>query len=304
MMAIPDYQSVMLPFLKRLSDNKEHSTRELIESLAKTFGLSDAERKELLSGGQPVFGNRVGWARAYLKKAGLIASPKWGYQKITARGAQVLSEKPAKIDVKLLEQFPEFAEFMSTKKGLNSTATSLKDNNAQTPSDAIELAYQQIKKELSEELIAKVMTLSPTSFENLVVELLVRMGYGGSFNDAAQAIGGTGDEGIDGTIKEDKLGLDTIYVQAKRWKPGHVVGRPELQKFVGALAGKGARKGIFITTSSFSKEANDYAPKNETKIVLIDGAALTRYMIDHDLGVTPVSRYEIKRIDHDYFGEE
>jgi restriction system protein len=168
----------------------------------------------------------------------------------------------------------------------------------------LETAYQKIRKSLAQDLINKVITLPPAFFEKLVVELVVRMGYGGSIKDAGRAIGKTGDEGIDGTIKEDRLGLDIIYIQAKRWQPGNVVGRPELQKFVGALAGQGAKKGIFITTSSFSKDALEYAPRNETKIVLIDGTQLAQLMIDYNLGVTILSTYEVKRVDSDYFGEE
>jgi restriction system protein len=302
-MAIPDYQSIMLPFLQVLSDNKEHSTRELIERLSQAFRLSDQERKELLTGGQRIFDNRVGWARTYLKKAGLIESPKRGFHKITPRGAQVLSQKPGKIDVKFLEQFPEFIEFRATRKDSGGETEKLPNADGQTPEEVLESAYQSIRKELAEELLGKVIALSPALFEKLVIELLVKMGYGGSIKDAGKAVGGTGDEGIDGTIKEDKLGLDTIYIQAKRWQQGHAVGRPELQRFVGALAGQGAEKGIFIATSTFTKEAIQYTPRNETKIVLIDGETLAQHMIDHDLGVSPVHHYEIKRIDNDYFGE-
>ncbi len=174
----------------------------------------------------------------------------------------------------------------------------------QTPEENLDRAYQRIRKSLASELINKVVELSPAFFERLVVELLVKMGYGGSIKDAGKAMGKSGDEGIDGTIKEDKLGLDIIYIQAKKWKPGNIVGRPELQKFVGALAGQGAKKGIFITTSTFTKEALDYTPRNETKIVLIDGTQLAQLMIDYNLGCTTQQTYELKKIDSDYFGEE
>jgi restriction system protein len=304
-MPIPDYQSIMLPLLSLLSDSKEYPFRNIVETLSKTFQLTDEERKELLpSGQQAVFDNRVGWARTYLKKAGLIDSPKRGVNKITKRGLEVLENKPNLINVKLLEQFPEFIEFKTTKKETTEVEEKVVEPNTQTPEETLEYSYQKIRKELAQDLLHKVINLPSSFFEKFVVELLVKMGYGGSIKDAGKAIGKTNDEGIDGTIKEDKLGLDIIYIQAKRWQTRSVVGRPEIQKFVGALAGQGAKKGIFITTSSFTKEAKEYTPKNETKIVLIDGEQLAQLMIDHDLGVSPVTKYEIKRIDNDYFGEE
>lgn len=304
-MPIPDYQSIMLPLLSLLSDSKEYPFRNIVETLSKTFLLTDEERKELLpSGQQAVFDNRVGWARTYLKKAGLIDSPKRGVNIITKRGLEFLENKPNLINVKLLEQFPEFIEFKTTKKERTEVEEKVVEPNKQTPEETLEYSYQKIRKELAQDLLNKVINLPPSFFEKFVVELLVKMGYGGSIKDAGKAIGKTNDEGIDGTIKEDKLGLDIIYIQAKRWQTRSVVGRPEIQRFVGALAGQGAKKGIFITTSSFTKEAKEYTPKNETKIVLIDGEQLAQLMIDHDLGVSPVTKYEIKRIDNDYFGEE
>jgi restriction system protein len=305
-MPIPDYQSIMLPLLRRVSDQKEHTMRGLIEELAQEFGLSEEEKRELLpSGQQPVFDNRVAWAKTYLKKAGLLDSPKRAVIEITERGLEVLKHKPKRINVAFLKQFPEFVEFQTSKRGDNDGGESVEEEiTAQTPEETLESAYQSIRKSLAQDLLGRVVGLSPAFFERLVVELLVRMGYGGSIKDAGRAIGKTSDEGIDGTIKEDKLGLDIIYIQAKRWKPGNGVGRPEIQKFVGALAGQGAKKGIFITTSSFSREALDYSPKNETKIVLIDGEQLAQLMIDYNLGVSPHQTYEVKRVDGDYFGEE
>jgi restriction system protein len=303
---IPDYQSIMLPLLKYLADNKEHKMRDVTDGLAKQLGVTEDEQKELLpSGAAPVFYNRTAWAKTYLKKAGLIDSPKQGLVVITKKGLEVLKQNPKAIDVKYLKQFPEFIEFQSAKRDNETTETEInEDSSSQTPEEALETAYQKIRKSLALDILNKVITLSPAFFEKLVVELLVKMGYGGSMKDAGRAIGKSGDEGIDGTIKEDKLGLDIIYIQAKRWQPRNVVGRPELQKFVGALAGQGAKKGIFITTSSFTKDALEYVPKNETKIVLIDGGQLAQLMIDYNLGVTPVNSYEVKRIDSDYFGEE
>lgn len=302
---IPDYQSLMLPLLKLLSDRQEHSYRDLIESLATRFGVTDEERKELLtSGTQAIFDNRVGWAKTYLKKAGLLDSPKRATFIITETGLQTLAKNPEKIDNKYLRQFPSFLEFQNSSRNNSDTEeVSVVEVNEQTPEENLDKAYQRIRKSLASELLNKVVELSPTFFERLVVELLVKMGYGGSIKDAGKAIGKSGDEGIDGTIKEDKLGLDIIYIQAKRWKPGNVVGRPELHKFVGALAGQGAKKGIFITTSNFTKEASEYTPKNETKIVLIDGEHLAQLMIDYNLGCTTQQIYEVKKIDSDYFGE-
>ncbi len=303
---IPDYQSIMLPLLRHISDSKEHKMRDVTDALAAQLGVTEDERKELLpSGAAPVFYNRTAWAKTYLKKAGLIDSPKQGTVVITKRGVDVLKRNPSMIDVKFLKQFSEFIDFQNTKReNETSVGNETEEISSETPEEALETAYQKIRKSLAQDILNKVITLSPAFFERLVVELLVKMGYGGSMKDAGRAIGKSGDEGIDGTIKEDKLGLDIIYIQAKRWQPGNVVGRPELQKFVGALAGQGAKKGIFITTSSFTKDALEYIPRNETKIVLIDGQQLAQYMIDHNLGVTSVNAYEVKRMDSDYFGEE
>ncbi|MBI2418337.1 MAG: restriction endonuclease [Ignavibacteriales bacterium] len=306
---IPGFQSIMLPLLQHISDKSEYNFRDIIEQLALTFKLTDDERKELLNSGlQAVFDNRVGWARTYLKKAGLIDSPKRGVLCITDLGLETLAQKPEIVNIKYLKQFTSFKEFIKVNKSGDDKEEE-EENPAnlhvtQTPEENLEAAYQRIRRTLAAELLQKVVSLSPAFFERLVVELLVKMGYGGSIKDAGKAIGKSGDEGIDGTIKEDKLGLDIIYVQAKRWQPGNVVGRPELHKFVGALAGQGAKKGIFITTSHFTKEALDYIPRNETKIVLIDGELLTQLMIDYNLGCTTQQTYEIKKIDGDYFGEE
>lgn len=304
---IPDYQSLMLPLLNHVSDRQEHKYRDLIEILAVEFQVTDDERKELLaSGSQAIFDNRVGWAKTYLKKAGLLESPKRATFVITQVGLDTLKKKPARIDAKYLKQFPSFLEFQNASRSDSDSEEQvvIVETNEQTPEENLDKAYQRIRKSLASEILTRVVELSPTFFERLVVELLVKMGYGGSIKDAGKAIGKSGDEGIDGTIKEDKLGLDIIYIQAKRWKPGNVVGRPELHKFVGALAGQGAKKGIFITTSSFTKEAWEYTPKNETKIVLINGEQLAQLMIDYSLGCATQQIYELKKIDSDFFGEE
>ena len=304
---IPDFQSIMLPLLNLLSDKNEWNIRTIVEKLAEHFNLTDEERRELLpSGRQPVFNNRVGWAKTYMKKAGLLDSPKRTTVVIAQRGLDVLSQNPLKINIKYLKQFPEFIEFVKPKKDKSTNEKENKHDEAdiQTPDEIIENAYQEIRESLANELLAKVMELSPTFFERLVIELLVKMGYGGSIKEAGKAIGKSGDEGIDGTIKEDKLGLDIIYIQAKRWQSSNTVSRPEIQKFAGALQGKRAKKGIFISTSSFTKDAAEYVKTIDSKIILIDGKQLAQLMIDYDTGVSKGTNYEIKKIDTDYFSEE
>ena len=305
-MAIPDFQSIMLPLLETIADGREYKMRIVTDLIANKLGLTEAEQKELLpSGVAPVFYNRTAWAKTYLKKAGLLESPRQGIVNISQKGKEVLRNKPTTINIKFLKQFNEFQEFQTRQNEESEETIDPSDEQTNhTPEELLESAYQKIRKSLASELINKVIEMSPSFFEKLVVELLVKMGYGGSIKDAGKAIGKSGDEGIDGTIKEDKLGLDIIYIQAKRWKPGNVVGRPELQKFVGALAGQGAKKGIFITTSNFTKEATEYTPRNETKIVLIDGVQLAQLMIDYNLGCTTQQTYEVKKMDTDFFGEE
>ncbi|MDB9428066.1 restriction endonuclease [Microcystis aeruginosa CS-555/01A07] len=307
-MPIPDFQSIMLPLLKILADGKVYKYREIFEALVREFQVTEAERKEMLpSGQQEIFANRVGWAKTYLKKAGLIESPQRATFVISEKGKEILSQNPARIDAKFLRQFPEFQEFNRVNKQ-NETITLesnlLASDQEQNPEELLANSYQEIRQALATDLLSILRKLSPDAFEKLVVELLVKMGYGGSIRDAGKAVGKSGDQGIDGIIKEDRLGLDIIYIQAKRWADNNAVGRPEIQKFVGALAGQGAKKGIFITTSYFTQEALEYAPRNEIKIVLIDGEELGQLMIDYNLGVSTKEIYEIKRIDHDYFGDE
>ncbi|HEY9076174.1 MAG TPA: restriction endonuclease [Anaerolineaceae bacterium] len=301
-MTIPDFQTIMLPLLRCFDDGREHSTQELIDILAEQFSLTAEELNALLpSGKQTVFYNRVGWARTYLTKAGLLEMARRSYYTITERGRQVLGRNPSRIDVKFLEQFPEYVEFRERESGRRkSPKETISEVGEKTPEEILEDAYEEIKDGLAQELLGLVKQSAPSFFERLVVELLVKMGYGGSRRDAARAVGQVGDEGIDGIIDEDRLGLDTIYIQAKKWD--NVVGRPEIQKFVGALMGKRAKKGIFITTSSFSAEAVNYVSSIDAKIVLIDSKRLAELMIDYDVGVTPVTNYQLKRIDSDYFG--
>jgi restriction system protein len=289
----------MLPLLRFASDGAEHSLRDAIEALASEFKLSADERRELLpSGRQEIFANRVGWARTYMKMAGLLRSPRRGFLQITDRGLSVLKQKPAGIDVKFLEQYQEFRDFKALRKQPANNGEANDEEQTSTPEEALERAYQNLRADLAADLLNQIKQTAPAFFERLVVELLLKMGYGGSRKDAGRAIGRSGDEGIDGIIKEDKLGLDIIYIQAKRW--GATVGRPEIQKFAGALQGYRARKGIFITTSDFSREAHDYASRIDSTIVLIDGEQLAQMLIDYNIGVTPISSYEIKRVDTDF----
>lgn len=304
-MSIPDYQTLMLPLLTLAADGSERPFREAVESLAQHFELTDAERSELLpSGTAHVFASRVGWARTYLKQAGLLSAPRRGVFSITPEGRSLLAKAPGRIDNNLLNQYEAFRRFRARGRTDEApTAQSSTPANAeQTPEDAMASAYQRVRKELESELLEQVKAASPAFFERLVVDLLVAMGYGGTRHDAGRAIGRSGDGGIDGMIKEDKLGLDVIYIQAKRWDS--VVGRPEIQKFAGALQGQRASKGVFITTSSYSKEASEYANVIATKIILIDGEALVSLMVDHNVAVARVGTYELKRIDADYFEGE
>lgn len=306
-MAIPGFQDLMLPLLKLIGDGKEHTSRNVIENLAGDFKLTEEEKRVLLSSGkQPVFDNRVGWARTYMKKAGLIESPQRGVFKISQEGIGILKTNPTEINIKFLGQFPKFIEFhKAQKKGLEAsriTSTSREASLDKTPEETLEFAYEEINRDLAQDILDHLKKCQPAFFERIVVELLVKMGYGGSFSDAGKAIGKSGDEGIDGIIKEDKLGLDVVYVQAKRWEGS--VGRPEIHKFAGALHGQQARKGIFITTSDFSKDARDFVKNIELRIVLINGEDLAQLMIDYDIGVSKTKAFELKRLDSDYFEEE
>jgi restriction system protein len=304
-MAIPDYQTIMLPLLQMAADRQEHSLREATDCLGEHFGLTEEELKELLPSGQSfAFGNRVGWARTYLKKAGLLKSTRRGHFAITDRGQQVAENPPERIDNKFLDQFQEFIEFRTVRKddGEPSPTPVPETDSEATPEETLESAYSKLRESLVSELLQTISECSPAFFERLVIDLLVAMGYGGSRREAGQAVGRSGDGGIDGIIKEDRLGLDIIYVQAKRWEAN--IGRPEIQKFAGALQGQRARKGIFITTSGFSREAEEYAANIDSKIILIGGDQLANFMIDHNVGVSRFASYEVKRIDSDYFVEE
>jgi restriction system protein len=301
-MAIPDYQSCMLPLLEFYSDGQNHNFREAVEALAKEFSLTDKERREMLpSGQQEIFDNRIGWARTYMKKAGLIEAPKRGVNRISTRGMDVLKQKPQRIDVNYLTQFKEFQDFRALRHTKVEEVSETQMND-KTPEESLEIAYQRIRNDLASDLLQRLKACSPAFFERLVVEVIVKMGYGGTRQDAGKAIGKSGDGGIDGIIKEDKLGLDAIYIQAKRWE--NTVGRPEIQKFVGALTGLRAKKGLFITTSNFSSDSEDYVSRIDAKVVLIDGETLAQLMIEYNVGVSTVNVYEVKKVDSDYFSEE
>jgi len=303
-MTIPDFQTIMLPLLKIAEDGKEHYIHDAVEELAQFFELTEEEKTKLLSSGQqPIFYNRVGWARTYLKKARILEDPRRGYFQITSRGKEILESNPSRIDMKFLRQYPEYIEFREKPKISSPTNGGEETIEELTPEETLEEAYQKIREDLANELLDYVIKSTPGFFEKLVVELLVNMGYGGSRRDAARAVGKSGDEGIDGIIDEDRLGLDNIYIQAKRWNGDNSVGRPEIQKFVGALQGQRAKKGIFITTSSFTESAKEYVQNIDIKVVLIDGRRLSELMIDYEVGVAHRTTYEIKSLDTDYFGE-
>lgn len=305
---IPKYDEVMLPLLKFLSDANEHSVKEVTDFLANLFKkdpyyqMTDEELREMLpSGQQRIFESRVGWARTYLKKAGLIDSPKRGIIKITKRGLELLNENPEKIDNDLLLQFPEFREFINKSRGSIQSQASTDENFKMSPDEQLESAYKLMNESLIQEIAEKIKNIDFRTFEKLVIDVLLKMGYGGDLEDAGKVIGKSGDEGIDGMIKQDPLGLDNVYVQAKRWNDT-TVGRPEIQKFVGALHGKGATKGIFITSSQFSSDAFEYVKTlTGIKVILIDGRELAEKMIKYNVGVSTVKTFELKRIDYDYF---
>ncbi len=292
----------MLPFLTILGDGEEHTTVETNQQLATFFGLTDEEQNVFLpSGVAKTFPNRVAWAKSHFKMAGLVENTKRSSFRITEQGKKLLLEKHNEINLRILKTIPAYVERAGrTKEDVSSEIDS--SLIIETPEEILELNYLKIRRNLSHELLIKIKNCTPAFFESLVVELLVKMGYGGSIKDAGESIGKSGDEGIDGIIKEDRLGLDMIYVQAKRWEDS--VGRPEIQKFIGALAGQGAKKGVFITTSRYTPDAREYHPKNDTKIVLIDGEQLTELMIDFNLAVSVSTTFEIKKIDNDYFGED
>ena len=302
-MAIPDYESLMLPLLRLSADGSIHKFSDAVDQLADELRLSADERTEPLpSGTQPVFRNRVGWAKSYMKQAGLLVFPKRGLFQITERGRDVLKNYPEGIGNSVLEQYAEFKDFKTRRRTKETQDTVKPVTTAESPEDQMASAFRRYQMEIESELLSITKQVTPTYFEQIVVDLLVAMGYGGNKQDAARAVTKqSGDEGIDGVIKEDRLGLDVIYVQAKRWEG--TVGRPEIQKFAGALQGKRANKGVFITTSNFSKEATKFANSIDSKIILIDGDRLAQLMVEFNVGASTTGQYLIKQIDSDYFDQ-
>lgn len=299
-MAIPDFQTLMRPLLEYLADGEEHENRDLLEAMARHFKLTPEELAEPLpSGRQPVFVNRVAWAKAHLKGAGAIQSPRRAVYVITERGMELLRSISGPIRMPDLKKYEEYRNFRDGRGGDEVAVQSKSAADDMTPEEHIDFGYTQLRSQLASDILEQIRSCPPEFFERLVVELLLSMGYGGSREDAGRAVGTAGDGGIDGIIKEDRLGLDAIYIQAKRWEGN--VGRPEIQKFAGALQGVRARKGIFITSSAFTADAVQYAERIDSRIVLIDGRHLAELMIDHGVGVSPVQTYEIQRIDSDYF---
>jgi restriction system protein len=310
-MAVPDFQSLTLPVLKEFADGGDHSTKDIRQRVAEQLKLTPEDTSELLpSGRQTRFANRIAWAHVYMKQAGLLASTRRGIYRITSPGRQVLTAPPEHITVRFLEQCPGYRQFGSKEPADDTSQHSaplkpsvdLHEAAVLTPDEQIRAGYQLLRANLAAQLLDRVRQATPLFFERLVVELLVAMGYGGSYADAAQVVGKSGDGGIDGIIKEDRLGLESIYVQAKRWEA--TVGRPTIQQFMGALHGNRARKGVVITTSNFSRDAIDYAKTSQIAIVLIDGAQLANFMIEFGVGVSDVETIKLKRLDEDYFGEE
>jgi len=299
-MSVPDFQSLMAPFLRCISDGEEHEINEVADHVAEQLSLSDQDVREMLpSGRQYRFRNRIGWDRTYLLKAGLIDRTGRGRLRITDRGRAVLAANPERVDIRVLAQYPEFNDFRTRTHDEREESSSGVAPAVQTPEELLESSFQTLNHDLADEVLERVKQCSPAFFEQTVVDLLVGMGYGGSYADAGSAVGRSGDGGIDGVIKEDKLGLDAVYVQAKRWEGN--VSRPTVQSFVGSLEGRKARKGVIITTSAFTKEARDYAASIEKRVVLIDGAMLADLMIEYGIGVSETARYVLKRLDEDYF---
>lgn len=305
-MAIPDYQTLMLPVL-RLAASCEQRVADAAERIADDLGLSPDEREEMLpSGRQRLLHNRIHWAKFYMSKAGLVASPKRGRFIATEAGRALLASNPARISVNDLKDYAGFCEFYSGQKSSDDDAGPVAiapSVETDTPEEQIETAYQAVQSALRAELLERIVQNSPAFFEQLIVDLLIAMGYGGSYKNAATQLGRSGDGGVDGVINEDRLGLDRVYVQAKRYADTSV-GRPDVQAFVGSLVGHGATKGVFVTASTFSNHARDYVKHLTQRVILIDGQRLTDLMIEYGVGVRISRKIEFKRVDEDFFSEE
>ncbi|MBX2988035.1 MAG: restriction endonuclease [Bdellovibrionaceae bacterium] len=303
-MAIPDFQTLMLPVLKFIASKDISASKEVIAEMVQQFNLSDEDAEKLLpSKTQRVIDNRVYWAQVYLQKAGLVMRPARGRYQVTDEGTAVLARNPSRIDIKFLKQFPAFQKFQALSKGDSITETldtSASSSEATDPLEELEASYERMKASVCEELLSHARELDPTAFERLVIELLRKMGYGIDPNSVVHR-GRTGDGGIDGEISQDRLGLEMIYIQAKRYQEGASVGRPAIQQFVGSLNERKAQKGLFITTSHFSADAHEYVNRIDVRIILIDGEQLAKLMFEFDLGVTTEQKYEVKKVDQDFF---
>jgi len=309
-MAVPDFQTLMLPVLREFADGAEHSPKAIRLKVAEQLHLSPDDIAERVpSGTQSRFANRVAWAHIYLKRAELLTSPRRGVYRIASRGQEVLKSPPPKLDMVFLERYPEYREFRARNSSAvpeigasENSKVSSPEIAVLTPDEQVRVGYQLLRADLAAQLLERVSLASPRFFEELVIDLLVAIGYGGSYSDAAQVVGKSGDGGIDGIIKEDRLGLESIYVQAKRWES--TVGRPDVQQFAGALHGNRARKGVMITTSNFSKEAIEYVKTSPIAIVLISGTHLADLMVEFGVGVSDVETIKLKKLDEDYFADE
>ncbi len=304
-MAVPGFQEMTLPILRACADGNEWSLAAARAEVSQHFGLSEEDLRELLpSGTQPRFNNRMAWAKVYLERAGLLTKTRRGHFKISPAGEKVLQDPPQVIDIPFLSQFDGFEDFRSktNEKPEPAEVRPVALTEDETPEEQLQAAHKRLCDDLATELLAQIAEMSFEFFEKLVLDLMLAMGYGGSRDDSGALTNAGADEGIDGIINEDQLGLDTIYLQAKRWQ--NPVGRPEIHKFVGALHGRRARKGVFLTTSTFTRDAIEYAKTIDTKVVLIDGRRLADLMIQHNVGCTPSQAFVIKKLDSDYFSEE
>lgn len=305
-MAVPEFNTIKAPALQFFADGQSHKISEAYAALAKHFALNDADLSEILpSGTQSRWHNRANWACYDLYRAGLLERPKRGLYVITELGKKIAQQKPQKIDREFLMQFSEFAKWIEATESKGQVSEEQKDvslKSEATPNEVMDGAYNSLHTTLKSDILELVRKIDPYRFERLVLDLLLAMGYGGSREEAATVTQKSNDEGIDGLINEDRLGLDRLYIQAKRWQDS--VGRPELQSFVGALAGRHAQKGIFITTSDFSTNAREYVKNLPQRVILIDGQRLAELMIEHNIGVLRTYSYEIKRVNSDYFEEE
>jgi len=306
-MTIPDYQSLMLPLLQCAENGREVRTSDCVDLLGKKLGLSESDMNELLpSGKQTVFSNRIHWARTYMAKANLVEPTKRGHFKITQRGQKMLSSNPDKINNDTLSRFPEFQEWRERSvadKNSKGGATAEPVHQDLTPEEAIESFSLLLNRQLQKDVLDSILNASPSFFEKVIVDLLIAMGYGGGRAEMGEALGQSNDGGVDGVVKEDALGLDVVYIQAKRYNPSNTIGRAAIQAFVGSLEGFNASKGVFVTTSSFASSVKDYVSRIQKRIILLDGDELARLMIRHGVGVRTKETYEVKRLDEDYFVE-